>query len=98
MNNPNNPTIEVSIAEILGEIKDDQKEMLKRMSEVKDDISDLKIEITEVRGDIKTLNTKVEQLDKRIANQEFTNRGVLVGLILALLVGAAKVFGFGGNI
>ena len=94
----NNPTIEVSIAEILREIKDDQKEMLKKMLEVKDGISELKIEITEVRGDIKTLNTKVEQLDKRIANQEFTNRGVLVGLILALLVGVAKVFGFGGNI
>ena len=93
-----NPKIEVDIAEILGDIKNDQKEVLKKISELKNDISDLKIEVAEVRGDIKSLNTKVEQLDKRIANQEFTNRGVLVGLIVALLVGAAKVFGFGGNV
>ncbi|ELS01904.1 hypothetical protein Xen7305DRAFT_00016110 [Xenococcus sp. PCC 7305] len=49
-------------------------------------------------GQIKTLDAKVEQIDKRVANQEFANRGVLVGLIVALLVGTAKVFGFGGNI
>ena len=48
-------------------------------------------------GQIKTLEAKVEQIDKRVANQEFTNRGVLIGLILALLGGAAKIFGFGVN-
>ncbi|MEM9276843.1 MAG: hypothetical protein AAGA80_28470, partial [Cyanobacteria bacterium P01_F01_bin.143] len=48
-------------------------------------------------GQIKTLDTKVEQIDKRVAYQEFINRGVLIGLILALLGGAAKIFGFGVN-
>jgi outer membrane murein-binding lipoprotein Lpp len=48
-------------------------------------------------GQIKTLDTKVEQLDKRVGNQEFTNRGVLVGLILVILGGAAKFFGMIGN-
>ncbi|MEM9271882.1 MAG: hypothetical protein AAGA80_02800 [Cyanobacteria bacterium P01_F01_bin.143] len=46
-------------------------------------------------GQIKTLDPKVEQLDKQIANQEFTNRSVLVGLILVILGGAIKLFEFG---
>jgi predicted nuclease with TOPRIM domain len=44
-------------------------------------------------GQIKSLDTKVDQLDKRVGNQEFTNRGVLVGLIIVILGGAAKFFG-----
>lgn len=48
-------------------------------------------------GQIKALDTKVEQLDKRVGNQEFTNRGVLVGLIIVILGGAAKFFGMIGN-
>ncbi len=46
-------------------------------------------------GQIKTLDTKVEQLDKRIANQEFINRGVIVGLIIVMLGGAIKLFELG---
>jgi chromosome segregation ATPase len=48
-------------------------------------------------GQIKAVDTKVDQLDKRVGNQEFTNRGILVGLILVLLGGAAKFFGIAGN-
>jgi hypothetical protein len=36
-------------------------------------------------------------LDKRVGNQEFTNRSILVGLILVILGGAAKIFGMVGN-
>ncbi|ELS02465.1 hypothetical protein Xen7305DRAFT_00021790 [Xenococcus sp. PCC 7305] len=79
-----NPTIEVDIAEILKELQKGQK--------------DIQITLEAIKGDIKSLDTKVEQLDKRLANQEFINRGVLVGLIAALLAGVAKVFGFVGNI
>lgn len=80
-----NPTIETDLAEILKEIKSDQKAILK-------EISDVKVELAEVKNDIKSLDTKVEQLDKRIANQEFTNRGVLVGFILVMLGGLVKLF------
>ncbi|MGV2830321.1 hypothetical protein [Myxosarcina sp. GI1(2024)] len=48
-------------------------------------------------GQIKSLDTKVEQIDKRIGNQEFTNRGVLIGLVVIILGGAAKFFGIVGN-
>ena len=63
----------------------------------------LKVELTEVRGEIKTLDeklsgqittldTKVEQLDKRIANQEFINRSILIGLILAFVGSVVSMF------
>ena len=98
-----NPTIETDLAEILKEIKSDQKGILKEIFNIKKEInsdqkailkeiSDVKVELAEVKGDIKSLDTKVEQLDKRIANQEFTNRGVLVGLILVMLGGLVKLF------
>ncbi|AFZ36665.1 hypothetical protein Sta7437_3156 [Stanieria cyanosphaera PCC 7437] len=76
-----NPIIEVDIAEILKDLQSGQKEILK-------EISDLKVSLEEVKGDLKALDIKVDQLDKRISNQEFTNRGVLVGLILVILGGA----------
>lgn len=48
-------------------------------------------------GKIDALGATVSGLDKRVSNQEFTNRGVLIGLILVILGGAAKFFGFMSN-
>ncbi len=48
-------------------------------------------------GQIKALDTKVEQLDKRVGNQEFTYRGILIGIVVIILGGAAKLFGLIGN-
>jgi predicted nuclease with TOPRIM domain len=48
-------------------------------------------------GDIKTLEEKVDGVSKRIDNQEFVSRGILVGLILAFLAGLAKFFGIVGT-
>jgi hypothetical protein len=45
-------------------------------------------------GQINLLDEKVSGLGKRLENQEFTNRGILIGLIVVVLGGAAKVFGF----
>jgi chromosome segregation ATPase len=45
-------------------------------------------------GEIKALDEKVSGIDKRLDNQEFINRGVLVSLIVALIGGAAKLFGW----
>jgi outer membrane murein-binding lipoprotein Lpp len=57
----------------------------------------IKVVDERLSGEIKTLGTKVEQLDKRIGNSEFTNRGILIGLIVVILDGAAKFFGIIGN-
>jgi predicted nucleic acid-binding Zn-ribbon protein len=85
-----NPVIQTDLAEILKEIKSDQKKLL-------DEVNDLKLGQSEIKGEIKALNTNVEQLDKRIGNSELTNRGVLIGLIVVILGGAAKFFGIVGN-
>jgi predicted RNase H-like nuclease (RuvC/YqgF family) len=44
-----------------------------------------------------TVKTKIDGLDKRMENQEFLSRGVLIGLIVAILGGFAKLFGLIGN-
>jgi hypothetical protein len=45
-------------------------------------------------GQIQTLDTKVDGLSIRVQNQEFTSRAILGGLLLIVLGGAAKMFGF----
>lgn len=79
--------LEVSQAEIKGDIKAVDEKLSGQIKAVDEKLS----------GQIKALDTKVEQLDKRVGNQEFTNRGVLVGLIVVILGGAAKFFGMVGN-
>ena len=96
-----NPTIEVDIAEILKDIQSNQKAILETMQsgqkEVLKEISDLKVGLKAVKGDVKALETKVEQLDKRIGNSELTNRGILIGLVVVILGGAAKLLGWMPN-
>lgn len=80
-----NPKIEIDIAEILKDLQSGQKEILK-------EISDVKVSQEAIKGDIKALDTKIEQLDKRIGNVEFANRGILIGLLVVILGGAVKLF------
>ena len=82
-----NPTIQTDIAEILKDLQKGQQDILK-------EISDIRVSLEGVKGDIKALDTKVEQLDKRVANQEFLNRGVFIGLLVALLGGMVNFFGW----
>jgi len=51
----------------------------------------------ELKGDIKALDEKVDGLSKRLETTEFVNRGILIGLIVAILGGLAKLFGLVGN-
>jgi len=92
-----NPIIETNIADILKEIKSDQKEILQEVGNLKQDLNEVKVSLETIKGDIKALDTKVDQLDKRISNSEFSNRGILIGLVVIILGGAAKLFGFMPN-
>lgn len=83
-------TIEQDLKEILGKI--DQK-----LDGLQKDIVELKIGQTEIKGEIKTLSERINGIDERVKNQDFISRGILVGLILAILGGLAKLFGFVGN-
>ena len=93
-----NPTVEIKLEDILINIQKDLKE-------IRDDLTDLKVSQAEIKGEIKTLDEKlsgqVKTLDekvtgigKRLENQEFLNRGILAALIVALIAGAAKLFGW----
>lgn len=96
-----NIQLETDLAEILKEIKSDQKKILEEVNELK--LGQVRIEgkisavDEKLSGQIKALDTKVEQLDKRISNSEFTNRGILIGLVVVILGGAAKFLGLVGN-
>ncbi len=90
--------IEVNLADILNKI--DQ-----RLDRIELSINDLKVgqvrleekaEALEskVESQGKTLEAKIDGLDKRISNQEFINRSVLVALIVGIIGGFAKLFGF----
>jgi chromosome segregation ATPase len=69
-------------------------EVNKQFAEVNQKLNKLEIGQVELSGEIKTLDEKVSGIDKRLDNQEFLNRGVLVALIVALIGGAAKLFGW----
>jgi predicted nuclease with TOPRIM domain len=56
-------------------------------------LNKLEIGQAELSGEIKTLEEKVIGIDKRLDNQEFINRGVLVAVIIALISGVVKLFG-----
>jgi chromosome segregation ATPase len=93
-----NTTIETDLKEILGSIQGELKEIRKDLGEMRVAQADLRTEMrvaqADLRGDIKALDEKVTGLGKRIENQEFLNRGVLTALIVALVAGAAKLFGW----
>ena len=79
-----------------------------KIDKVVEDVSNLKIKMAEdfgglrtdltrvensLKGEIEVLAEKVDGITKRIDTQEFINLGVIIGLILAVLGGFAKVFG-----
>ena len=82
-----NPTVEIKLEDVLVSIQKDLKE-------IREDLTDLKVSQAEIRGDIKVLDEKVTGIGKRLENQEFVSKGILGGLLLIVLGGAAKYFGF----
>jgi uncharacterized protein (DUF849 family) len=83
--------LKVSQQRDIAELRGDMAEL--RSSQQQDSAA-MKISQADIRGDIKTLDEKVTGLGKRLDNQEFLNRGVLTALIVALVAGAAKLFGW----
>jgi len=78
-----------------------EKRLDERFDKVEDRLTKLEIGQAELKGelkgDIKVLDEKIEGLTTRVAYQEFTNRGILIALVVAVLGGAAKLFGFFPN-
>jgi len=90
------PTFTYTLEEILSrfEQKMDRQfaEVNQKLEKIDDRLNKLEIGQAELSGEIKTLDEKVSGIGKRLDNQEFINRGILVSVIIALLGGAAKLF------
>ena len=72
-------------------------EVNKKLETIDGRLNKLEIGQVELSGEIKTLEEKVSGIDKRLDNKEFINRGVLVAVIIALISGVVKLFGFFPN-
>jgi predicted nuclease with TOPRIM domain len=76
--------VKVAIARLEGELKSGMKSLegcLKGESKSLEG---------ELKRDIKALDAKIDGISKRLDTQEFINRSVVVGVVLALIVGVVK--------
>jgi prefoldin subunit 5 len=78
--------IEYDLKEILIRLDGRFDKLESKIDKISEDIADLQVKVG-------VLSEKVEGITKRLDTQEFINRGVIIGLILAVLGGFAKVFG-----
>ncbi|ARI83160.1 DUF4164 domain-containing protein [Microcystis sp. LEGE 00066] len=107
-----NETVTYSLEAVLTRIEGKIDSLEKRIDERFDKVDErfdkieerlTKVEIgqVELKGEIKALDerltTEIKGLTARVAYQEFTNRGILIALIVVILGGAAKLFGFFPN-
>ncbi len=83
-------TVTYALEEVLARLE-------QKIDSLQQDVTDLKVGQERLSGEIKTLEEKVDGIAKRLDYQEFINRGVVVGLILAVLAGLAKLFGLISN-
>lgn len=99
MNEP--VTVTYSIEDLLKKIDEKLDKMdansTKRFEKVESKLDIIQKDVTDLKVGQARLEEKVDGLGKRLDNQEFINRGVLIGLIVALLGGLAKMFGLIGN-
>ena len=106
------PTIETDLGKILERIEGKIDGVAKDVADIKIDLATTKAELkgeintvrseintlrVELKGEIKALGEKTDGLSKRVDSVDFINRGVFVALIIAILGGFAKIFGFIGN-
>ncbi|MGH8003013.1 MAG: hypothetical protein ACREPR_27170 [Brasilonema sp.] len=78
-----NITIEQPLKDILDRID-------RRLENLEAGVHDIKISQARIEE-------KMEGVSKRLESQEFISRGVLIGLIVTIIGGAAKLFGWAGR-
>jgi lipid II:glycine glycyltransferase (peptidoglycan interpeptide bridge formation enzyme) len=102
-------TIEVNLADILTKIDQRldriEQSNIQRFDRLEQSVNDLKVSVARLEEKTESLEEKIDSqgkiveakidgLDKRIVNQEFINRSVLAALIVGIIGGFAKLFGF----
>jgi uncharacterized protein (DUF849 family) len=83
------------------DLKDVLLQINTKLDNLQKDVTDIKIDLAttkaELKGDLKALDEKVTGIGKRLENQEFVSRSIVVALVIAILGGFAKLFGLIGN-
>jgi predicted nuclease with TOPRIM domain len=100
-------TVTYSLEEVLGQINQKLDNLQKDVTDIKigqtrleGEVSTLETELkgridkleAELKGEIKALEIEVKGIGKRLDTQEFINRSVVVGFVLAISAGAVKLF------
>lgn len=78
-------TVTYSLEEVLKEIKQEIKDVNTKLDKMDERFNKLEIAVTEVKTELKGMN-------KRLDSQEFINRSVAIGVIVALTSGVIKLF------
>lgn len=85
-----------SLEEVLGQINQKLDNLQKDVNEFRKDVNEFRVEtkvaIQELKGEIKALDVEVKGIGKRLDTQEFINRSVVVGFVLAIVAGVVKLF------
>ncbi|MBJ7899046.1 MAG: hypothetical protein GC158_03760 [Cyanobacteria bacterium RI_101] len=88
------PTLETDLKEIFAKFDQRFDRLEQRLDGMQKDLTDVKLSQAQIRGDIQTLDEKVSGFGKRLENQEFVNRSIFAAVIVTILAGAVKFFGF----
>ncbi|MCZ8027182.1 MAG: DUF4164 domain-containing protein, partial [Microcystis sp. LE19-10.1B] len=75
-----NETVTYSLEAVLTRIESKIDKIDERLTKLEIGQAELKAEL---KGDIKVLDEKIEGLTVRVGYQEFTNRGILIALVVA---------------
>jgi len=88
----------VELVKVKGDIKALDERVSGQIKALDEKLSgQIKVVDEKLSGQINALDEKVSGLSKRVEGVDFINRGVFVALIIAILGGFAKIFGFIGN-
>ena len=83
-------------AELKREIAELKTQIVKQEVELKGEMAEIKTQIVkqeeQLKGEIKALSIGMQGIGKRLDTQEFINRSVVVGFVLAVLAGVVKLF------
>ncbi|NET58607.1 MAG: hypothetical protein F6K47_21370 [Symploca sp. SIO2E6] len=69
-----------------------QKNVDDKFENLQKEVVEIKIGQVRLEGEIKNLEIEVKGIGKRLDTQEFINRSVVVGFVLALVAGTVKLF------
>ena len=91
------PPIEIDIKELFDKLDRKLDNVREDIADLKEDINGLKVSVARQDENSKRLENKIDNLSKRLDSVEFLSRGVLIGLIIAILGAFIKMLGFGGS-